>query len=356
MNRVDWYKNRTLWYSLGAGFVVVVMAIVMLANRKNLPAPGQASVPFQVVGFYENASPGGSSPTSMTSFSTHWSQVSTVSPLWFSVTPTGTVVNTGFAQALVTLAHAHHRLVVPLFINAGGSTSVLWQASTRQAAARNIKAAVEKYHLDGINLDFELLNPSSRADLSKFVADLKTQLQPLKKVLAVSVFPLVGLPASVNGADDYPQLADNANYLVIMAYDHHYSGGPSGPVAPYGWVKSNVVAALKQIPANKVVLAIGMYGYDWTNNGKPGPAATVTDIAAEALAKAHGVQPRYDRGNSQNTFTYTTGGVSHVVWYMGDRSAKARVDLAESYHLAGVALWQLGDEDPRFWETMPKNG
>jgi spore germination protein YaaH len=267
----------------------------------------------------------------------------------------GTVTNTGYTQSLMRVARAHHRLVVPLFINGGGSTNVLWTSKTRKRAAQNIKATVEKYHLDGINLDFELLNPSSRTDLTKFVADIASELRPLKKVVAVSVFPLVGVPASINGADDYAGLAHYANYLVVMAYDHHYSGGPPGPVAPYAWVEDNVKAALNKVAADKLVLAIGMYGYDWVNNGQAGNAPTVTDVAAVALAKAHGVTPTYDHANSQNTFTYTANGVSHVVWYMGNRSARARVNLAQTDHLSGVALWQLGDEEASFWSVLPSH-
>ena len=351
-----WRRNhRRLWYGIVGALAVFMALLVILIDRRSTPAPLPSSTkaPFQVIGFYQNPAPRSSEPTSMSSFSTHWPKMTTVSPLWFAVAPRGRVVNTGYAKSLVNMAHLHHRLVVPLFVNAKGSTAVLWRASTRHLATANIKAAVKKYHLDGINLDFELLKPTSRADFSKFVADVHTALQPLNKVVAVSVFPLVGVPRSVNGADDYAALSKSANYLVVMAYDHHYSGGPPGPVAPYPWVRANVTRALTLAPAHKLVLAIGMYGYDWINNGKPGPAQTVPDVAARQLAKAHGVTPRFDRANSQNTFTYHAAGVSHVVWYMGDRSAKVRVNLAKKERLGGVALWHLGDENARFWRDIP---
>lgn len=354
MHGIWWRHNRRLWYGIVGALAVFIVILVMLIGRRSAPAPmpSRTKVSFQVVGFYQNPSPTSSEPTSMSSFAAHWPEITTVSPLWFAVGPSGSVLNTGYTRSLIHMAHIHHRLVVPLFVNAKGSTAVLWRASTRHLAAANIKAAVKKYHLDGINLDFELLKPSSRADLTKFVADVSTELKPMKKVVAVSVFPLVGVPVSVNGADDYAGLAKNANYLVIMAYDHHYSGGAPGPVAPYPWVRANVKRALTLVSAHKLILAIGMYGYDWINNKKPGPAATVPDVAASRLAQAHGATPRFDRTNSQNTFTYDSAGVSHVVWYMGDRSAQVRVNLAKKEHLGGVALWHLGDEDARFWRDI----
>ncbi len=356
LQRVNWRSPRVRYYVVAAVALVLLVGLWLAARRVSRPnfMPGAGRWGhFQVVGFYQNTPVSGQGPTSLASYRAHSRQITTVSPLWFSVAPNGSLSDNGADPSLVRLAHADHRLVVPLVTNAGGATQVLLRSSTRRLAAKNIVQAVRAHNLDGVDLDFELLKPWSRNDLNRFVADLAAKLKTLHKVLAVSVFPLVGLPSAVNGADDYAALAASANYLVIMAYDHHYNGSPPGPVAPYGWVQANVDQALKLAPARKLVLGIGMYGYDWIANQPTKPATTVSDVAAETLAKVHGVNPVYVADISQNTFSYTTNGVPHVVWYMGDRSAQARVALAEAKHLAGVALWQLGDEDPRFWRVMP---
>ncbi len=352
-----WFgKNRGTTWVLGG--LLAVFLVIWSIHGKQAGRDGPAAMPgapstFQVVGFYENKVAGDGMPSSRISFSAHAKQVTQVSPLWFSVSPNGSVRNTGYDATLVAEAHARHVLVVPLFISAQGSTNVLWSISTRRLAAKNIAQVVRVDHLDGASIDFELLNPKSRRDLSRFVGDLANHLHPMHKILAVSVFPLAGLPVSINGAYDYKALASVANYLVIMAYDHHYSGGPPGPVSPYPWVKSSVEAAVKQAPANRLVLAIGMYGYDWINNGKAGAAPTLADVTAEALAKSQGAPIHYVPSQSQSEFTYSQNGVSHIVWFMGDQSARARLALAQQYHLAGIALWRLGMEDPNFWKVVP---
>ncbi len=359
MDWQDWLKNNRTMAAIVGGLIALLLVIwAVEAAFKPSSAPAPAAMPkgrgpFQVVGFYENKVAGDGIPSSRVSFDAHHRQLTSVSPLWFAVNTDGTVTDTGYDNSLVTDAHSHHIPVVPLFTNAQGSTNVLWSAATRHKAAKSIAAVVKTDNLDGANIDFELLNPSSRADLSDFVHDLALQLHPMHKIVAVSVFPLVGLPASINGAYDYHALAQSATYLVLMAYDHHYSGGPPGPVASYGWVQQNVAAALKQAPANRLVLSIGMYGYDWVNNGAAGAAATVPDVTAKEMAARYGAPVRYIASESQNEFTYSQGGVSHVVWFMGDRSAKARVALARQYHLAGVSLWRLGMEDPQFWGNVP---
>lgn len=354
----DWIRQNRVAVMVVGGAVVLILviwAIVAAATRRGpsaMPAP-KFKLGMQVVGFYENKTKGDHMPSSRVSFDKHASKMTQVSPLWYSVSPTGMVKDTGYDQSLVNNAHKKHVLVVPLFVNAGGSSHVLLSSPTRTKAAKNIANVVRAHRLDGASIDFELLKPSSRSDLSLFIQDLSKDLKPMHKIVAVSVFPLLGMPKSVNGAYDYHALASHADYLVIMAYDHHYSGGPPGPVSPYGWVKQNVVAALKQAPAKRLVLAIGMYGYDWVNNGTASSAPTVADVTAKAMAKSYNVPIRYIASESQNEFTYTKNGTSHVVWFMGDRSAKARVALARQDHLQGIALWRLGMEDPNFWTVVP---
>lgn len=346
----DWIKqNRTLALLIGGLMVLllIIWAIEAIFKARG-PAPMRAQTTrFQVIGFYKNK-------TSHASFDAHYKKLTTVSPLWFSVSPSGALTDTGYDNSLVSAAHRHHIPVVPLFINDGGNNTVLLSSAARHRAAANILRVVQADHLDGVDIDFELLAPSSRHGLSAFTRDVARRLHPLHKLVEISVFPLTGISPAISDAYNYRALARSADYLVVMTYDHHYSGGTPGPVAPYGWVKSNVSAAIKAAPAKKIVLAIGMYGYDWVNNGAPGPAPTVPDVKAKAMAAHYGVPIHFIASTSQNMFTYrASDGTGHVVWFMGDRSAKARVQLARHEHLGGISLWELGQEDPAFWSRVP---
>lgn len=348
-----WWRQYKFWIAWGLGALLLIMVVVVVIRRAPVPKIGLKS-PFQVVGFYQNYSPSSGHPGSEGSFTEHIQKITTISPRWFQVNADGSVTNIGYDSYVTKLAHSHHVTVAPLFTNAGGTSQVLLNAGARHRAINSIMAAIQKDNLDGVNIDFEMLKPSTRSGLSALVQDLARRLSPLHKSLGVSVFPLVGLPSSINGADDYKALGRAANYLVIMTYDHHYSGGTPGPVAPFKWVQANVNAALKQIPAKKIVLAIGMYGYDWVNDGRPGPAKTIPDEVVPSLLHRYGVVPHYNASNSQNWFTYTSAtGVGHIVYYMGTRSAQSRVSLALHDHLSGISLWRLGFEQPKFWSVIP---
>src|SRR5207253_5575169 len=54
-------------------------------------------------------------------------------------------------------------------------------------------------------------------------------------------------------------------------YDEHYPGGTPGPVASQDWFVDNLKAAQKGIPQDKLICAIGNYGYDWVHKPKHGP-------------------------------------------------------------------------------------
>ncbi len=345
-----WWARHKHFVAWVLGATLIVLMGIAYARH---PVKPRASRPFGIIGFYENYSSGKGSPSSLSVLTGHVQQLTMVSPQWFRVNMDGSVTDTGYDPAVANMARAHHVALAPLFINASGRSQVLLNAAARMHAVQTIVQIVNRYHLDGVDIDFELLRPGARTGLSLFIQELAAKLRPLHKTTGVCVFPLVGLAHSVNAADDYRALAHGADYLVMMTYDHHYSGGVPGPVAPFDWVKANVKAALRQVPASRIVLGIGMYGYDWIDNGKPGSATTVPHEAVPALLIRYGVQAHYDPVNSQNWFTYFQGGVKHIVYYMGTRSAQARVEMARRYHLGGVSLWRLGFEDPGFWSVLP---
>ena len=71
---------------------------------------------------------------------------------------------------------------------------------------------------------------------------------------------------------DYAAIAAHADGVVLMNYDEHYpSPGTPGPVASQDWFLANLRAASKVIPKEKLISAIGNYGYDWVSKPKQGP-------------------------------------------------------------------------------------
>src|SRR3569833_4570459 len=59
-------------------------------------------------------------------------------------------------------------------------------------------------------------------------------------------------------------MANNSDGLLLMNYDEHQTGSGPGSIASQDRFLDNLREALKTIPKEKAIRAIGSYGYDWT--------------------------------------------------------------------------------------------
>lgn len=340
-----WRSGVAVATSGVAILLVVSMALGGRTSPRLMPGP---QVP-EVIGFY--ADPG---QTDLADIRANHAELNTVLAFWYSVNGSGTLTAHQPSAKVANWVASHHMRMGVLINNvagpAGNNGGMLTNPTARATAVRNIAAMVKQQGYQDVNIDFELLNPAVRSGLTRFMTDLRNAL-PQNVRLSMSVFPPVGVPSSINGAYDYAALARVTNYLVIMLYDHHYDGGPAGAVSPNSWVRSNLrwLMHKDKIPASKLVLAVGVYGYDWVRGSTSATELPLTKI--DQLRRAHGATVHRSQGNPH--FTYTgSGGTTHVVWYQDAQMVKYRLQLAERLHLHGIAIWALGQETPAVWTAI----
>ena len=128
--------------------------------------------------------------------------------------------------------------------------------------------ATDKYR--GLMVDFESFPNSAQPGYRALLSELGSDLHAKGLKLYVSV--------QVRDEDfDYVNIAARVDGVVVMNYDEHYPGGLPGPVASQDWFTKNLVAAAKTIPRDKLICAIGAYGYDWVHKPKHGAPAGVED-------------------------------------------------------------------------------
>ena len=248
--------------------------------------------------------------------------------------------------------------VIPTIAN---TTAGLWDSATvskvindpklRKTHVESVISLIQSNEFDGIQIDYEDLPADDRDSFSAFVTELGDAIHGIGKVLYVTVHVKeddAGYDAR-NKSQDYAAIGKAADLVCLMAYDWHWSTGPSGPIAPYDWVDRVLRYSVTQIPANKILLGVGLFGYDWVGS----TATNLTWRQVVALAAQNRADEAWDVGGQSPHFTYTSAGVQHDVWYENGRSATAKFDLARRYHLQGVELWRLGGEDPAIWEPGP---
>jgi len=270
---------------------------------------------------------------------------------WLEMDETGTVRSSEPRDAAQTL-RSGTALVLPSVVltsRLAGSRIVNDQAVGRTATAQLLSAVAS---WDGLALDFEGVDPADRGGLSAFIQSLGAALRSAGKYFVVA------LPAKTNdaqtgwaGAYDYGAIAGAADLYLVMAYGFRTSvSDVPGSTAPVSWVDATIAYAASQLPADRLLLGVPFYGYDWNvTRGPPARALRFSDV--RALLDATGAIPRFDMEIGSSTFKYTSAGEAHEVWYEDDRSLGAKIGLMTKYGLRGVGAWRLGHEDPSLWAT-----
>jgi spore germination protein len=201
---------------------------------------------------------------------------------------------------------------------------------------------------DGVDIDYESLPATAGPQFAGFLRALRDDLHAHDLLLSVAVPARDRDEASHALAYSYQVIGQIADQVRVMTYDNAWSGSAPGPIAPTGWVQDVVDYAVDRVPRDKLMLGMATYGYDWV--GEEGRYLVHAD--ALGLAERVGAEPRWDDAAAAWTFGYVEQGRQHTVWYEDARSLAAKRDLAAAAGLRGIAIWQLGGEDPQVWRAV----
>lgn len=280
----------------------------------------------------------------------HANQITAIAPLWYSISPAGTVRTLAADAATVTrIAERRGVEVFPLVINGYGNAGMLTRPNQASANIAALAHIAEQAGYQGYNLDFEGLGNADEAGLEAFAARLAAALHRIGKRLIVSVGPRTGA-ANAYHVYNYAVLGRIADYVDIMLYDDHDNTGPAGPVAPMAWVENVLRYARATIPRPKVLVGIADYGYNWAEDG----STEISASRAMPLARRYGATWVGGR-TEEPEITYTDGaGYTHTVWFEDSYSDAPRIALARANGFGGIALWDLGEENSGFWPMLAK--
>ncbi|MGC8723331.1 MAG: glycosyl hydrolase family 18 protein [Acidobacteriota bacterium] len=217
----------------------------------------------------------------------------------------------------------------------------------RHAAA--LAALCQNLGYDGVDLDWESLKAKERDRFSEFVEALAADLHAEGKRLAIAVSPKTSEPGGWSGAkaEDWRRLGVAVDEFKVMTYDYSGPWSPPGPIAPPDWMDAVLTFAESEVPAEKIMMGLPFYGYDWSG----GSAVGLDWADAQALIARYA--PTVTRDPSgEETFTYTDAmGIVHTVFFQDTQSIQDKIQVLTSRHpgIRGVAIWVLEREDPSFW-------
>jgi cellulose synthase/poly-beta-1,6-N-acetylglucosamine synthase-like glycosyltransferase/peptidoglycan/xylan/chitin deacetylase (PgdA/CDA1 family)/spore germination protein YaaH len=221
---------------------------------------------------------------------------------------------------------------------------MLNQPTSRSNLIQQLLAYVRKNKFAGINIDFENLPDSSQANLITFMREIYAQFHPLGLEISQSV-PLD------NPSFNYRKLSQFNDYLILMAYDEHDASGESGAIASQNWYAEHIRNRFNELPANKFVVAIGSYGYDWKANTTSGEEISFQQSLKTAQESEGKIT--LDPSTLNTTFDYYDDkDALHHVWYLDAVTAFNQLIEAKNQGAKGFALWRMGSEDPSIWQVF----
>jgi cellulose synthase/poly-beta-1,6-N-acetylglucosamine synthase-like glycosyltransferase/peptidoglycan/xylan/chitin deacetylase (PgdA/CDA1 family) len=207
--------------------------------------------------------------------------------------------------------------------------------------------------LAGVQLDIEMLDKPLRPAYEGWVRSFGRALHAKGKELSITI-------QASEDDDVISALADAVDYVVPMAYDEHAMAKVPGPIASAAFVDSTVRRFAELVPASKLVVGIGAYGYDWSADGSE--PQSVTNSEAIALAAGYRDQEKaqdvidFDQDAIEPTFEYTDDNkVAHEVWYLDGVTVANAMKLTKLHGARGAAFWALGMEDTSTWNAFGRN-
>lgn len=315
------------------------------AERRWLPGwtHARAAAPL-TVGFYVPWD-----ETSAASLRAHAGSLDWVVPALVTVAGPGHAVqvqhDARFDRILAATRHAP--AVLPMVQNLSDSTwdsagarALLANGPAREVLAQRLAALVAARRDAGLVFDFESLPPAA---LNGYLALLQRvhALLPRGKTLAATV------PAG-DPTWQVARFARAADRVILMDYDQHWQGGQPGPIAPQPWFVDQLRQTVRAVGADRVIVALGSYAYDWHDGH-----ADALGIEDAWLAAHDSAAPiRFDRASGNAAFAYEENGARHDVWMVDAAATWNQLQAARALGVGSVALWRLGTEDAGVWPAL----
>lgn len=257
---------------------------------------------------------------------------------------------------------------------------------------------VKDRHIDGVNVDFEYVGDPGdayRAKFSDFVKKLNDKLHQdiPNSYLTVSVYA-----SSVKDPKiyDITKISQNSDGIFMMAYDFATSSADQAmPTSPlYGYkdgkywydVSTAVTDFLKYMPANKLILGLPWYGYNypvdspavkanvnsgyytyywygyrkyWEYHDNPSMAQTysaVSDNINSSNTSITNITTGWDNEGKVGWKAYYDQGLGswRMIFLDDPKSMSIKYDFAKNKNLGGVGIWALGFDGGKqeLWSTL----
>lgn len=204
-------------------------------------------------------------------------------------------------------------------------------------------------NIEGVVLDLEIGGLSSAKTLDLTNSNVKRIYEEAKSLNLKMALAMYGDLFYRKRPYDLKTLNQYTDEVMVMAYDFSKSYGEPGRNYPYNDFKKMVEDYLVDVPADKLTIIYGIYGYDWTmKDGKPlKPAESLSyfqikrnflgKVCYEASCKV------ITEWTKEKSVTYKgEDGYDHIVYFEDEESADLKSEYLKEKGIGSTAFWAWG--------------
>jgi spore germination protein YaaH len=294
-----------------------------------------------------------------------------ISPTWLTFdiyALDGDLVDIG-DQSYVDRAHSLGLQVWPLIsdfssnpdiaLNSHITSKILSNTDMRDYVIKQLRALIDFSGLDGINVDFEYVQPADARHYIQFFRELYPQMRAKGKALSVDMYN-PDLPGYWSQYYNRTEVGKNVDYLCVMAYDENSDSPEAGPNASISFVQEGLEKTMEEVPKEKVVLGLPFYSRIWeeVDDGGNISASNVARAMDDAIAffESRNGEISWDEVLKNRYAEYSTMSngkpVTYKAWLEDGRSLEAKLELAQRLEIAGVSGWKRGLESSGIWSLI----
>lgn len=281
--------------------------------------------------------------------------VNIVAPTWFRIADAGGNIQSIANSDYVKTAHEMGISVWAVLtdvdeISYNVDLEALFCSSlNRQELIRQVIEECLNYGIDGINIDIERIQVETGIHFVQFLRELSIETRKNDLYLSVDNYVPVGNTNFYNREEQ----GIVCDYVLIMGYDEHWAGAKeAGSVASIGYVTNGIENTISSVPAQKVINAIPLYTRIWcTQNGEVSSETVGMQVALDWVTKVQ-TTASWDEETCQNYASYESGDKHYETWLEDTDSIRAKLEVMNSYGIAGVAEWKLGFDTPEVWDVI----
>lgn len=252
-------------------------------------------------------------------------------------------------------------------------------AENRKKLADEMLRVVEKYHFDGIDIDWEYptyLTSRPVADKANYTLLMETIYGTFKQANP-DYLVTAALPGGAYGFNRYnlKDVEPFMDYLHLMTYDLEASSNAFHHTALYTSINTATSASadasveiynIKGFPKSKIIMGIAFYGKyvsvpEGSNGGLRGKTTsdyktlTYGAIYQSFLSKLGNGVTYYWDNESKAPYLYDRDRGCFVT-YEDEKSIAAKCEYVRSEELGGVMIWELGEDyEDRLLQAVFKN-